>query len=199
MKNLSDAWQRRLVTWVIPLAFCAVNAIGIAAFQIHFSGNVEVLASVKESALAELAELESERRTAEKFLEKVDERHRLLTSLYEDYFDTEQDRLTAAIREAKRLAHQAGLAPKTITYPNTQLAEGELQQMQIIFPVLGTYSQLRTFMNFLELTDQFLTLEGISLDGSVDRAGQEPQLSVQLQLSTVFVADETGKSRGGTS
>jgi hypothetical protein len=184
---------------MIPLVVCLVNAIGVVVYHVRFSGNVKALAGVKESALAELDELASERRKAESFLAEVDERHRMLQSLYEEYFATEEDRLTAMIREAKSLARQAGLAPKTITYPATPLAKGELSQRQMIFPVEGTYEQLRMFMNFLELTDQFLTLEGIELDGNFESAGREPVLSVQLGLSTVFVAERGEMSPGGES
>lgn len=199
MRYPSEAWSRRLRSWVIPLLVCIVNAIAVAAYYVHFSGNVESLAETEESASRELADLKGERRTAETFLDDVDERRRMLEVLYKDHFATEEDRLTEMIREAKRLARQAGLEPKTVSYPEAPLAKGELMQRKMIFPVQGTYEQLRMFMNFLELTDQFLTLEGISLDGNFDSAGRDPVLSVQLELSTVFVAGEEEKSAGGDS
>lgn len=199
MRSSSEAWQRRLRSWVIPLVVCAVNVVGAMVYQVRFSGNVEALESVKEDALSDLAELASERRTTQTFLENADERRRMVKSLFEDHFATEEERLTDMIREAKRLARQAGLEPKTITYPEQDLAEGELTQRRMVFPVQGTYEQLRMFMNFLELTDQFLTLEGISLGGNIKTAGREPILSVRLELSTVFVVDEENRPSGGTS
>lgn len=200
MRNQSEAWRRRLLTWVIPLAVCTVNAIGVAAYHVRFAGSVEVLQGVKEEALSELSELQDERQTTETFLAKADERERMVKSLYEDHFATEAERLTEMIREAKRLARQAGLEPKTISYPEQPIAEGELTQRRMIFPVQGTYDQLRMFMNFLELTDQFITLEGISLSGNVNNTvGREPVLSVQLELSTVFVTPAGEKTSGGTS
>ena len=72
-------------------------------------------------------------------------------------------------------------------------AEQGLIQREIQFSVEGTYRQLRTFINFLELTDQFLTLRGVALsEGGADR------LSIRLQLSTVFAAGAAEASDRGS-
>ena len=63
-----------------------------------------------------------------------------------------------------------------------------LVRRNVNFGVTGTYDQLRTFINFLELTDQFLTLESVNLGGGA--AERDPRLRIRLSLATYFVRDE---------
>ena len=65
--------------------------------------------------------------------------------------------------EVKDLAKRAGLAPRSITYPEEQIQQYGLIKRSFIFSVEGTYADLRTFINLLELSDSFLTLEDASL------------------------------------
>ena len=189
-----EAWRRRLQLWTIPLVFCLLNLAGVMIYRASFAGDVEARQQRVERASQKLAELEAERQTSIEFLESLDRRREAMKLLYEQHFVTESERLTAVIKEAKNLAREAGLKPKTITYPETPLGDWNLIQKQIVFPVEGTYDQLRTFMNFLELTEQFLTLERVSLGEGRDE-GQNPILSIQLELSTIFV-DEAGAAGG---
>ena len=194
MRRISEAWRRHLRLWSIPLAFCLVNALLVAVYYARFAGNVQALENVKDAELAKRADIERQKRNAHDFLQSVDDRHAMMTTLYEDYFSTEEKRVTAMIREAKSLARQAGLRPTAVSYPKQELPFGRLTQRRMVFPVEGTYSQLRTFMNFLELTDHFLTLEGISLGGNVVSMGREPTLGVSLKISSIFVTDEEDRA-----
>ncbi len=57
----------------------------------------------------------------------------------------------------------------------------------ITFSVTGNYEQVRRLVNFFELSDQFITLEQISLSGG---ASGNDQLSIRLLFSTLFVATD---------
>ena len=200
MSRTSEAWRRHLRLWVIPLGFCLVNALAAAVYYVRFAGNVEALEDDKEAQLAQLADIERQKQNALDFLDTVENRQEGTATLYDEHFSTEEKRLTTMIREAKSLARRAGLKPTAVSYPKQELPFGQLVQRRMIFPVEGTYSQLRTFMNFLELTDQFLALEGISLGDNVVSMGSEPVLGVNLRLSTIFVTDEEeSPSSGGRS
>ncbi len=53
--------------------------------------------------------------------------------------------------------------PRSITYPEEQIQQYGLIKRSFIFSVEGTYADLRKFINLLELSDSFLTLEDASL------------------------------------
>lgn len=198
MRTGFEPWRRRLRLWVLPLVFCALNAAAAALYQTSFAGNVKVLHRLVSSASEELAELQGERQESEAFLERVEARRAAMKELYEEHFSTAAQRFTTMVREAKRLARQAGLAPASVAYPENKLGDGALVERRMVFAVQGTYDQLRTFINFLELTDQFLTLESVGLSGSEVR-GQSQILSIRLELSTVFVAEGSDQPTSGNA
>ena len=191
-----EAWRRRLLLWVIPAAFCLLNLAGVAVYRANFAGNVEAQQGRVETLSERLAALQSDRQKRVEVLESVESRREAKQELYGGHFATEAERLTAMIRETKRLAEQAGLKPKTYDYPTTEIADWNLTEKRIVFSVEGTYDQLRTFINFLELTEQFLTLERVSLNEGRSQA-QNPTLSIRLTLSTIFVSEQA--EAGGTS
>ncbi len=195
-----EAWRRHLRAWTIPLVFCVLNLIGVVIYRSTFAGNVELLQNRVKTAQADLANLKAERSAGEAFVENDGKRQEAMRRLHAEHFATRAERYTTVITEARRLATEAGLAPRSFSLPTTKLEDWELNQLRIAFPVDGTYDELRTFMNFLELTDQFLTLERISL---ADGGGQpnNPTLSIQIELSTMFVASEHDrkKKRRGSS
>jgi hypothetical protein len=99
-------------------------------------------------------------------------------------FSTRSERLTNISAEVERLARQAGLDPRSLTSPELDVAELGLTKRSFIFSVNGTYVELRRFINLLELSPSFLTLEEVKLSGGGE-GGEELQIS--LRLSTLFV------------
>lgn len=198
MKHPFEAWRRRLWQWTVPLVFFALNLAGFLVYRTAYSGNVEALHGLVEAAVQDREAITKEREAGIAYLERITARREAMRRLYEDYFATEAERLTTMIREAKSLARRAGLTPKSINYPDNPLRDQDMLQQKMVFPVEGTYDQLRQFINFLELSEQFLTLERISVSENQGKGGS-PVLSIQLELSTVFVEPDAGKRLGGAS
>lgn len=186
MKQPFEVWRRRLPLWAVPFVFFALNLAGFAIYHTRFAGNVETFQNLVRTATQDREALARERETTIAALERIEQRRDTVERLYDETFATEAERLTDVIREAKRLARQAGLTPKNISYPDEPLEDQGMVEKRIVFPVDGTYEQLRSFINFLELSEQFLTLERVSLNES-QGAGASPVLSMQLELSTVFM------------
>lgn len=190
MNQPFEAWRRRLRLWTIPFVFFTLNLVGFLLYLTTFAGSVATLQDLVQAAAQDREAIAAERQTSLAYLERLEQRRAAVERLYRETFATEAERLTDAIREAKSLALQAGLSPKNISYPDEQLKDQDMVVQRIAFPVEGTYEQLRRFINFLELSEQFLTLERVSLNES-HGTGPNPILSIQLELSTVFVVSET--------
>lgn len=190
MMHSFEAWHRRLRLWTIPFVFFTLNLAGFVLYRTTFAGSVATLQDLVQAAAQDREAIAAERQTSLAYLERLERRRAAVERLYHETFATEAERLTDAIREAKSLALQAGLTPKSINYPDEQLKDQGMVAQKIVFPVEGTYEQLRRFINFLELSEQFLTLERVSLNES-HGTGPNPILSIQLELSTVFVVSET--------
>ena len=174
MKSPALAWHRHLWVWVVPAAFCLLGSLGLLLYQSSFAGRVEVLEADQASALADLEQIQTEYRDLERFLETAKLGRTGIGDLYADHFSTEPRRLTTAIAEIKRLARQAGLEPSSFAYPSDAVGRYGLQRRGVTFSVEGTYGELRTFINFLELTEQFFILESVRL-GSAATGSRDPQ------------------------
>lgn len=188
--NRFEAWHRHLRLWLIPLAFCVLNILGLSIYVASYAGRVENLKDVVAERRAAKASLETERQASEAFLETVQVRQQQMTVLYDEQFSTAAERFTRVLSEVKRLARESGLKPERYAYPREELEGSGLVRRQIIFAVEGTYEQLRTFINFIELSDQFVVLGRIGLNESSGNS-QNPILSIQLELSTIFVNEGT--------
>jgi len=84
------------------------------------------------------------------------------------------------------LARKAGLDPRSIAYPEPEIEDYGLVKRSFIFTVDGDYLALRKFLNLLELSDSFLTLE----DASVSEASKGQELRLSLTLSTLFTKEK---------
>lgn len=103
--------------------------------------------------------------------------------LYHEYFGSEKDRFIPILTDVRELARRSGLDPKSFVYPEDELEGTDLVRRRINFSVEGRYEDLRKFVNLLEATPQFITLEAVSLNGGDPR---QARLGIQLSLSTIF-------------
>lgn len=183
-----ERWRRNPWLWIPPLGFCLLNAFGLVVYRSNFAGNVESLEGRNLVAEDQLAAYRVEIEEREAFLLGIDDQKNKIDSLYGEFFETEEERFTRAINEVKKRAREAGLNPTSWGYPRRKIEQSELVKRGIDFSVQGSYQELRTFINFLEVNEQFLVLESITLSDA--GAGRNQILNINLSLSTIFVGSE---------
>jgi Tfp pilus assembly protein PilO len=197
-----EVWRRRLGLWLAPLLFFAANLVALAVFRLNFAGESAGLERRLADREQQLAAATAERQRQEELVLRAEANRRLVEELYGERFATRERRLTRATEEVKELARRAGLVPRSISYPEETIEEFALVERAFVFTVEGSYEELRTFLNFLELSPSFLTLKQVSLAGS--HPGGEA-LSINLTLATLFAQDgrppgaEPGEPRGAAS
>ena len=184
MISFFDNWRRHLWLWVLPLGVCVLNLFAIAFYHSAFAGQVERLERRNQSATDTLEQIKAEQLVIKDFLSRVESHKGAVQGLHSERFQTEEQRFTEIIREVKKLAQQAGLKPTSLSYPKSSFSDHRLVQRFINFSVKGTYDQLRNFINFLELSEYFLTLNSVSLGGVEDQ--RDPSLNIRLVVSTIF-------------
>jgi Tfp pilus assembly protein PilO len=186
MTSSVDVWRRNLWLWLFPVGFCLINMIALMTYHLRFAGDVEGLEDRYRARMSQLETYRTENLQVANFLSRATDQQEKFDLLYEEHFQKEGERFTRAITEVKRLAREAGLDPTSFSYPREYLGTTGLLSRKILFAAEGSYRQLRTFINFLELSDQFLTLESITLSESAS-SGREPVLRINLRVSTIFV------------
>ena len=189
MRSFFDTWRRHLWLWVLPLAFCVLNLLGVAFYHGFFAGQVERLESRYQTASDSLTRSKEEHLIIEDFLEQIENHKAEVDGLHRDHFETEEQRFTRAIGEIKKLARQAGFTISSLSYPRKTYGGQDLVERRISFSVSGSYDQLRNFINFLELTDHFFILNSVSL-GESSKDERNPKLSIKMVTSTIFTTRE---------
>ena len=181
---LSAAWRSRWWIWVLPLVFVLANATVLVFHPGRTGAGFSLMQEDLEQEGGVLRRLQEKRDSLESVLAVASSNQGGVQELYEQRFSSQSERLTALLGEVKGLAVRAGFAVPRMNYPEQTIDEFGLVRKGIDFQVEGSYAQFRNFLNLIELSDYFLILERVALRGS-----DGPNLSVNLNLSTLFVDD----------
>jgi len=201
MRSPGEIWRQRLWVWVPALLFFLANALAFTVYRFGFADRVASLqASLKEQQ-ERLSPLTAREQKLQGLLARSRSNQMAVEKLYAESFSTRKRRLTNITGEVKSLARRAGLDPRSFSYPEQQIQQYGLVKRSFVFSVQGTYLELRKFINLLEMSGQFLTLEEITLSeaGGGQPAGRGrgaalpppppnpgEQLHISLTLSTLF-------------
>ncbi|MDX1644963.1 MAG: hypothetical protein R3244_11460 [Thermoanaerobaculia bacterium] len=177
-------WERRW--WWLPGAvLIVVSLAALGWYQLAYSGFTRSVDQRLEARTSELERLERLVRQRRVDRRQVRYNRRELRKFYRKRLGRPSKRLTIVIGEVRSLARRAGLEPSAIDYPREPIGELGLVERSFSFSVQGSYAELRRFINLLEVTPTFLTLEAVQLTGR--EGGSE--LRIGLELSTLFTAE----------
>lgn len=193
MSQGEGIWRQRLWVWVPGLIFFTVNAAAFLVYRLGYAGDVNSLRKEVASQAATTASMQEERQKVATLIQRARINRERVEALYDQRFSTRRQRLTEITAEVKNLASRAGLEPQAINYPEQEIDEYQLIKRSFVFSVEGTYAELRRFINFLELSESYITLEDASLNNPGDKG---PELQMNLTLSTLFTLEEPAAGAG---
>lgn len=166
-----EIWRQRVWVWSVALGFLLANCFGLLIYKVGYSDRVKTLRGEVAEQNKELADARAQFAQQNDLLRQARVNRQGILRLYDDNFSTRRRRLTGVTAEVRMLASRAGLTPRSINYPEEQIQQYGLIKRSFIFSVEGRYADLRKFINLLELSDSFLTLESISLAEETTRRG----------------------------
>jgi hypothetical protein len=178
-------WRSRLVLWVPPLVFFALNLAFFSTYRLVYADRMDAKRDDLQEREARLESLQGESEDLSRFVATARDSRDRMRELYRDRLSTQRQRFTAVTSEVQDLARRAGLEPAAMSYPSEEIEDYGLEKRYFTFNVEGTYVELRRFINLLELTPSFITLERVRLSG-----GEGARLAIQLNLSTLFVEED---------
>lgn len=196
MKDQSEIWRLRLWVWVPALLFFLANAVAFSIYRFGYADQVQSLKADLGEAQEQLQPQMQRRKELERRIQRANAAEVAVKQLYDEQFLTRSQRLTRVTTEVKSLARKAGLNPRTLSYPEQTLEDYGLVKRSFIFPVEGTYLELRQFLNLLEHSESFLALESLTLSEVSNEQG--PELRINLKISTLF-SQETGPEEAGAA
>lgn len=186
MKNPGEIWRQRLWVWLPALLFFLANAAAFSVYRFGYAGRVESLEERLDGQKTEMQRLEARRKELQTLVNRVRTNDLQVHQLYSERFSTRSRRMVQVNAEVRRLAGQAGLRPRAISFPEEEIEEYDLIKRSFTFAVDGTYSELRKFVHLLELSPSFLAVEEISLAGGGEGG---PELKINMRISTYFATE----------
>jgi Tfp pilus assembly protein PilO len=173
-------WRRRLVPLV--LALLGLNIAVFAAYTLPRTLQVKRATSRTAQARAEVEQarkdvealrgradaLKANAADAEGFYKSVDARADLL----------------AVLEDVEKMAREPGLKPGTRSFTAGESTDPRLSRIKVNLPLVGSYDQLVGFLERVERSKHFLTVDRIALSG-----GDEGTANLQVELSAYFGGD----------
>ena len=183
----AELWWERRRLWLPAAIFALVAVALLIGYRVALAGRLGLQARAVEERERTLADLTRQRQDSERLLARARATRLALDGLYGEALGSQARRLTAVIAQVKALARQAGLSGvEAISYQDQPVEELPLVGKSIVFIARGDYGQLRSFINLLEVTDSFITLEEIRVHGDTGRG----ELALQVRLSTLFATED---------
>jgi len=189
-------WREKRILLIVLGVLLLANTVFFFTYRVQYVNRLEDLDANKEQTQAQLEQARNARVTAEQQLAAYKKVQTDLQVLYNERWSTPPQRLTALIDEVKKLAAASHLEP-----PSYQFTTGESKNvpaatsgtkgsigtttLEIAFNVQGTYEQMRRLINLLELSDQFVIIDGISLATSGTTVNDKI-LTLNIRLKTLF-------------
>lgn len=185
MRAPGEIWRQRLWIWVPALLFFLANAGAFAVYKLGYAGRIESLDDRLKELSQQHADVADKSHQAATMIERVRTNEAQVEQLYTDRLSTRSQRLTTINDEVKKLAGEAGLKPRAISYPEQEIEEYNLIKRSFVFSVEGTYAELRKLISLLETSHSFLSIDEVTVVNNAEG----PELRIDLTLSTLFAND----------
>jgi len=182
-------WREKRILLIVLGVLLLANTIFFFTYRVQYVNRLQDLDAKQEQTKARLQQAHRARISAEQQLAAYKKVQSDLQVLYTKNWATPAERLTALIDEVKKLAAASHLEPPSYAFTSSETknpTRGSVgaTTVGIAFTVQGTYEEVRRLINLLELSDQFVIIDGISLAGSGGPA--DKILTLNIRLKTLF-------------
>lgn len=179
-------WREKRVLLIVLGVLLAANTIFFFTYRVQYESRLRDLEGRLDQAKGQLDEAKRSRVAAEAQLAAYRKADKDIRQIYEVEWSTEKQRLTAFIAEVMRLGTVSQLVPKSYSFTGTaakgpKTLTSKAIEVGVAFPVEGTYQQIRRLINLLEISDQFVIIDQISLS-----SGSGDKLNMTIRVKTLF-------------
>jgi hypothetical protein len=187
-------WRERRILLLVLAVLLLGNVVFFLTYRVQYQARLDDMNERLAQAEGQLAKSRQARTHAEAQLQAYKKVERDVTEVFDQHWSTRPRRLTKLIGEIKRLADASNAVPHTYSFGR---AEAEIadtpaarsrrnssigaEEVAINFSVDASYDQARRMINLIELSQQFMIIDGVSLS-----AGDENRLTLNLRLKTLF-------------
>lgn len=182
-------WRDHKIPLIIIAVLLAGNVFFFFTYRVQYQSRLQDLDTRLEDAQRRLQEAQRSRSAAEEQLASYDKVRADLQHLYDERWSTQSRRFTRLFEEVKRLATVSRFDPRSFNFSRTESTQSVNKEtgigstaVSVSFTVQGTYQQVRQLINLLELSPQFIIIDGLGLAGGSDTKS----LTMNIRLKTLF-------------
>ena len=187
-------WKERRILLAVLALLLLGNIVFFLTYRVQYQARLNEMDERLAQAEGQLATTRRSIAEAEAKMLAYRKVERDVEQVFDQHWSTRPRRLTALIAEVKRLADASNAVPKTYSFgedDEAKIGGGRTRQVSvganevsITFSVDASYEQIRRMINLLELSQQFVIIEGVSLS-----AADQNTLNLNLRLKTLFRDD----------
>lgn len=184
-------WRERRTLLLLLAALLLGNIIFFFTYRVQYQSRLDDMDARLAQAEGQLARSKQARADAEHAIQSYRRVEKDVQTVFDEHWSTQPRRLTLMIAEVKRLAEASNAVPRTLSFDRTDSVNTEgkgqgkesigAREVGIGFSVVATYDQARRMINLLELSQQFVIIDRISLS-----AAEGSALSLNLHIKTLF-------------
>jgi Tfp pilus assembly protein PilO len=182
-------WRRRLLPAFLTLL--ALNLLVLAAWTVprtlRLRSATARVAVARETVGRERARAAEARERAD----AIDANARDLALFYESVVDTEQADLLPTLEDIEAMARAPGLTPGRRSFRRDKIEDVAIERVAVLLPLGGSYQQLVGFLQEVERSPRFLTVDRISLHGTEDA-----EATLQVEMSAFMRLPQTTRGIG---
>jgi hypothetical protein len=183
-------WREKQILLIVLGVLLLANTLFFFTYRVQYVSRLQDLDGRKEQAQSRLQQARRARITAEQQLASYKKVQDDLQVLYNERWATPMQRLTTLIDEVKKLSAASHLEPPSYVFSSSETKTTNVKgsvgttTVGITYTVQGTYEQIRRLINLLELSDQFVIIDGINLVSNGVAA--DKTLTLNIRLKTLF-------------
>jgi Tfp pilus assembly protein PilO len=181
-------WRRRLLPAF--LALVVLNLVALAGWTVPRTVRLRSATARVEEAREAVERERARVARARERAEAIDANSRDLARFYASVVGTEEADLLPMLVDIEAMARRPGLTPGHRSFQREDLDDVPLERVGIVLPLGGSYQQLVGFLQEVERSPRFLTVDRLSLRGS----GQS-EATLQVEMSA-FMKPTTPGARG---
>jgi Tfp pilus assembly protein PilO len=178
-----DIREKAGVVFTILAAWLGVNLAVAILVNLPRAGRASTLEESTQLFDGKLSERRTKVMAIRTEYERIMDGLRKLETFYEDVLSTKKERMTAVQREIRAIAARFHIKPEAIRYNRQFFESDQIVKFWAILPLTGSYENLRAFIDAVENSENFLTIESIGLSDSKEGG---VILALDITLATFF-------------
>lgn len=180
-------WREKRVLLTVLAVLLAANTLFFFTYRVQYQNRLTALDTRLDEVKTQLDDARRARIAAEQQIATYRQSQQDVRHIYETRWATQEERLAALISEVMRLSAVADLVPPAWQFQRTETKSAGrtagigATEVGISFTVEGTYQKVRRLINLLEVSEQFIIIDRLSLNS---QNGQT--LTMTLLVKTLF-------------